>query len=403
MNRVLRAAAALVLWTGLATMSHADDAVPVITSAVVDYGGKTLTISGRQFGTGPTVTLASVTLTVQGATSTQIVATFPVSQPPSSLAPGDYSLNVVFTNRTLARFVATVGSVGPVGPPGPQGPAGLAGAQGPQGPAGLQGTQGVAGSPGPKGDTGATGAQGAAGPEGPTGAAGPAGPTGPQGNAGAQGVTWQGPWNNAATYAQHDAVSFNGSSYISLTADNAGNQPGASLVFWNLLASVGAQGAIGPQGFPGAQGFEGPPGPQGPIGPQGATGPIGATGATGPAGPAFALPFDASIALPGRDLFVVSNNGDGGTGVVGHGGGIDAATGVAGTGVVGIGTGPGGGTAGVGGRTEWNRDDWIRRRRLGDWRCRRGRHQRRRSGRLWLRKPRSRRGWRSRPISVFGK
>ena len=81
MNRVLPAAAAFVLLAGLAAITYAQG-VPLITSAVVDYGSKTLKISGTQFGTGPTVTLGSMALTVQSTTSTQIVAVFPASQPP---------------------------------------------------------------------------------------------------------------------------------------------------------------------------------------------------------------------------------------------------------------------------------------------------------------------------------
>ncbi len=36
----------------------------------------------------------------------------------------------------------------------------------------------------------------------------------------AGGFTWQGAWSNATTYAINDVVSFNGSSYISITASH---------------------------------------------------------------------------------------------------------------------------------------------------------------------------------------
>src|SRR4051794_19546903 len=106
-----------------------------------------------------------------------------------------------------------------VGPPGPQGP------QGPVGPQGV------------KGDVGPVGLQGEQGQQGEKGASGPEGP---------RGLTWKGPWEPSTLYAARDAVSFNGSSYISLSRDNVGNQPDAGNVFWDLLAEVGAQG---PQGL----------------------------------------------------------------------------------------------------------------------------------------------------------
>ncbi len=54
------------------------------------------------------------------------------------------------------------------------------------------------------------------------------------------GFTWQGPWSNATTYAVNDVVSFNGSSYISITASNLAHQPDTSPANWNLMAQAGA-------------------------------------------------------------------------------------------------------------------------------------------------------------------
>jgi hypothetical protein len=109
-------------------------------------------------------------------------------------------------------------------------------------------------------------------------------------------VTFLGAWSAATTYATGDAVSFNGSSYISLTNGNINNQPDSSPANWSLLAQAGATGATGPSGAQGATGAQGPTGAAGATGPSGAngtngtngangaTGPTGATGATGAAG-----------------------------------------------------------------------------------------------------------------------
>ncbi len=54
------------------------------------------------------------------------------------------------------------------------------------------------------------------------------------------GFTWQGAWSNTTTYAVNDVVSFNGSSYVSITASNLGHQPDISPANWNLMAQAGA-------------------------------------------------------------------------------------------------------------------------------------------------------------------
>lgn len=78
-------------------------------------------------------------------------------------------------------------------------------------------------------------------------------------------------------------MSFNGSSYISLTDSNTGNSPNASPASWNLLAQQGSTGATGPIGQIGPMGQQGPVGPPGPPGPPGATGAPGANGTSGSA------------------------------------------------------------------------------------------------------------------------
>src|SRR5581483_11685110 len=160
--------------------------------------------------------------------------------------------------------------------------------EGPQGPQGPPGPSGATGPPGPAGAAGPTG------PAGPQGAAGVAGATGPAGSAGPQGLTWQGNWSGGVTYAQNDAVDYNGAGYISLQSSNTNQQPDTSPAFWSTLARAGATGATGPTGATGATGPAGPTGAAGATGATGATGPQGAagvagatglTGATGPTGP----------------------------------------------------------------------------------------------------------------------
>ncbi len=223
-----------------------------------------------------------------------------------------------------------LGSPGEKGPQGSQGIPGQAGAQGVTGPAGTQGESGPMGPQGPAGPvgmtfqgtysstvnygladgvlfngsayvslvatnrgntpdvspsswslfaTGSPGATGPAGPQGPQGlpgASGLPGATGPMGSTGATGpqgpavANYMGNYASTTNYALHDAVSFNGSTYVSLIAGNAGNTPDLSPTQWAVLAAqgpaglVGATGAAGPAGAAGATGATGPAGPPGP-------------------------------------------------------------------------------------------------------------------------------------------
>src|ERR1039457_3704819 len=130
-----------------------------------------------------------------------------------------------------------------------------AGAQGATGATGTQGPQG------PTGPTGATGAQGASGPLGPTGATGAQGVTGPTGPAG---LVWRSAWSTTTTYNLNDAVRYGGAGYVSLIANNQGNEPDKSPADWSVLVAPGATGPVGPQGPQGSQGGTGATGPQGP-------------------------------------------------------------------------------------------------------------------------------------------
>jgi Collagen triple helix repeat (20 copies) len=225
------------------------------------------------------------------------------------------------------------GSVGPNGPIGPQGLQGIPGQAGAQGipgatgATGLSGPQGPQGVPGPvgitfqgayssttnyaladgvsykgsgyvslvasnhgntpdqspqqwalfaaagaAGDTGPAGTTGATGATGPAGSQGPAGPTGATGATGPQGppvANYLGNYQSTVNYALHDAVSWQGSTYVSLIAGNHGNTPDQSPQQWAMLAAQGPQGAAG---------VNGAPGPTGPAGPAGATGPPGQQG-----------------------------------------------------------------------------------------------------------------------------
>lgn len=133
----------------------------------------------------------------------------------------------------------------------------------------------AAGSVGPAGATGATGLQGPTGYPGAAGATGPAGPVGATGATGIAGFAYKGPYVSIATYGLNDAVNWQGSSYISLTAANAGNTPDQSPSSWSLLAAQGAAGTPGATGTAGPQGLPGSPGAMG------ATGLPGANGAPG--------------------------------------------------------------------------------------------------------------------------
>lgn len=55
-------------------------------------------------------------------------------------------------------------------------------------------------------------------------------------------MIWQGEWNALTTYAKNDAVSYNGSSWISLQDSNLNNTPTAN-AFWDYLAQKGDAGA----------------------------------------------------------------------------------------------------------------------------------------------------------------
>jgi hypothetical protein len=56
-------------------------------------------------------------------------------------------------------------------------------------------------------------------------------------------ITWAGTWAIGANYSLNSAVSYVGSSYLSLSASNIGNQPDISPTYWAVLATSGASDA----------------------------------------------------------------------------------------------------------------------------------------------------------------
>ena len=102
---------------------------------------------------------------------------------------------------------------------------------------------------------------GLVGPAGPAGSQGPTGPQGVPGPVGPAGLTWQGIWSSATSYALNDAVFFGGASYFCYNPAGVGpsvSDPSVDTANWALLAS---QGVIGPQGPQGIQGIQGPGSP----------------------------------------------------------------------------------------------------------------------------------------------
>jgi hypothetical protein len=176
-NFVWAALSVMTLLSWLASVAQAGG-LPVVISASVDYSQGTLTISGQNFGSSPSVTLNSMSFPTQSAASTQVVANFPSGRAPSSFTPGTYFLTLQFKNQLPAIFAVALGVSGPTGPAGATGPAGSTGATGPAGAAGPAGPSGVAGPMGPPGVAGTPGVAGPAGTAGPQGAVGPAGGSG---------------------------------------------------------------------------------------------------------------------------------------------------------------------------------------------------------------------------------
>ena len=153
---------------------------PTVATFAAVSSADTLTVSGANFGTWPTVYLGGEPLALISVSPDETHLT---AQLPSPLEPGAYLVQVSRGPATTqnASFVVVVGAKGPKGAPGepgqmgPQGANGAVGPEGPQGPIGLTGPAGPAGPAGPTGPAGPAGPQGPAGPMGPAGSGGSTG------------------------------------------------------------------------------------------------------------------------------------------------------------------------------------------------------------------------------------
>ena len=125
----------------------------------------------------------------------------------------------------------------------------------------------------------------------------------------AAGITWEGTWSPTTAYSVHDAVVYDGSSYIA-KLPSTGKIPPNNHHHWSLLAAAGAPGLTGATGATGA------------TGPQGLPGSPGATGSTGPTGPPgpgatpidwHSVPtdhYDTVLTLGGLMLSAICDDGD---------------------------------------------------------------------------------------------
>jgi len=132
-------------------------------------------------------------------------------------------------------LLAQAGATGTVGAQGSVGITVTTGATGLQGNAGPVGASGASGPAGPAGTTGATGAQGAAGAPGATGPAG------------ALGMMFRGAWTSGYGYVTNDAVTYGGSTWLALAANNS-VVPSSNASSWSVLAAAGGAGPTGPSG-----------------------------------------------------------------------------------------------------------------------------------------------------------
>jgi len=114
----------------------------------------------------------------------------------------------------------------------------------------------------------------------------------------ATGITWEGTWRPTIAYSVHDAVVYEGSSYIA-KLPSTGKKPPNSPHHWSLLAAAGTPGLTGATGATGATGPQGPPG---------SPGAAGATGPPGPPGPG-ATPIDWHSPASGHYVTVLALDG----------------------------------------------------------------------------------------------
>jgi IPT/TIG domain len=85
--RIFRALGMTAILGFLASVAHAVG-LPLVISATVDYTHSTLTITGQNFGSNPSVTLDALSFPARSSSSSQVVASFPSGRTPSSFTPG---------------------------------------------------------------------------------------------------------------------------------------------------------------------------------------------------------------------------------------------------------------------------------------------------------------------------
>lgn len=124
------------------------------------------------------------------------------------------------------------------------------------------------------------------GPTGPQGVAGPQGSAGATGTTGATNISWRGQYSNITSYANNDAVGYNGSTYFCIYANTGGHLP-TDTIYWQPLSMLGSPGIQGPAGL---------------QGPRGAQGTVGANGAKGDTG--------SGIVKPTNYIYVAKNGND---------------------------------------------------------------------------------------------
>jgi len=124
-SKTTQIAVALSILFLMTTAAFAGPGDPVISSVSINVAANTLTISGvNLLGSDSagvfSVTLGSIPLTVQSASTISITAGFPAASPASSLAAGTYPLSVRFYSikanvNNYATFQVTVGGSGTTG------------------------------------------------------------------------------------------------------------------------------------------------------------------------------------------------------------------------------------------------------------------------------------------------
>lgn len=127
------------------------------------------------------------------------------------------------------------------------------------------------------------------------------GPRGTKGDTGERGpgiINWQGKWSVDRKYVVHDAVKYEGSSYLCLV-ENSGQQPDQNEKSWDCLALRGGDGKDG----------EGRKGDRGDIGPEGKS-IQGDRGIQGPKGDGFSWKGQWSFSVKYKALDVVSYRGN---------------------------------------------------------------------------------------------